>query len=206
MGRFEKQLTEALAKCWARWTQQAAELHTFRADHENETKARKCFFKLNNESIAAVREDLAVDYQALADRYSEEVVQILEEYDTAELEIVRQLQKYEADRLATRRQSVEMVELPDSPPEEAEPKPQEEQIAATSTPPIREFATEETPDPAPIPVQDAIPPTTPLPTPTTAPPQPEPCPTAKTTLPAQPNLTTEPTTTPLAEPAWDRSA
>ena len=90
-GRFEKQLTEALAKCWARWTQQAAELHTFRADHENETKARKCFFKLNNESIAAVHEDLGANYQALVDRISEEVVKNLEEYIAAELEIAHQL-------------------------------------------------------------------------------------------------------------------
>ena len=71
--RFEKQLTKALAKGWAGWVQQAAELHTFRADHENRTKAGKGFFKLNNESIAIVREDSAADYQALADRHSEEV-------------------------------------------------------------------------------------------------------------------------------------
>ena len=32
---------EALAKGWAGWTQQAAELHTFRADHDNRTKAAK---------------------------------------------------------------------------------------------------------------------------------------------------------------------
>ena len=66
-GRFEKQLTEALAKGWAGWTQQAAELHTFRTDHETRTKAGKGFFKLNNENIAVVREELAADYQALAD-------------------------------------------------------------------------------------------------------------------------------------------
>ena len=100
-GRFEKQLTEALAKEWGGWTQQASEHHTFRADHEDWTKAGKGFFKLNNESIVVVREDLAADYQALADRHSEEVVQILEEYGTAELEIARQLQENEADPLAT---------------------------------------------------------------------------------------------------------
>ena len=84
-----------------RWTQQAAELHTLHADHESQTKDRKGFFKLNNESIAAVREDLAADYQALVDRHSEEVVQILEEYDTAALEIARLLQENEVDRLPT---------------------------------------------------------------------------------------------------------
>ena len=63
-------------------------------------KARKGFFKLNNKSIAAAREDLATDYKALANRHSEEVVQILEEYGTDELEIARQLQKNEADKPA----------------------------------------------------------------------------------------------------------
>ena len=75
-GRFKRKLTKALDRGWARWTKQVAKLHTFRADHENRTKEGKGFFKLNNDSIAAVREDLAADYQALADRHSEEVVQI----------------------------------------------------------------------------------------------------------------------------------
>ena len=79
----------------------AAKLHTFRVDHENQSKAGKGFFKLNNKSIAAVREDLAVDYQALADRHSDEMAQILEEYGAPELEITHQLQKNEAERLAT---------------------------------------------------------------------------------------------------------
>ena len=167
--------------------------------------ARIMKIKLNNESIAVVRKDLAADYQALADQHSEEVVHILEEYVTTQLEIICQIQENEVDRQATGRQSVETVELPDNPLEEAAPKPQEEVVAATSTPPISEPATKETPEPAPIPVPHAMPPTTPLPT-TTAPPQPESCPTPTTELPAQPDLTTEPTTTPLAEPAWDRSA
>ena len=84
-GRFEKQLKVALAKVWAGWTQPATELHTFRADHKNRTKQGKGFFKLNNESIVAVRKDLAADDQALAYCHSEEVAQILEEYGATEL-------------------------------------------------------------------------------------------------------------------------
>ena len=68
-GRFEKQLTEALEKGWVGLTKEAAELHTFRADHENRMKADKGFFKINNDSIVAVREDLVVDYQAAANRH-----------------------------------------------------------------------------------------------------------------------------------------
>ena len=74
-----------MGKGWAGWAQQAAELHTFYADQENQTKVGNGFFKLNSESIAAVREDLADDYQALADRHSEELVQILEENEAERL-------------------------------------------------------------------------------------------------------------------------
>ena len=101
-GRFKKLLVEALAKGWAGWAQQAAELHTFHADHENRTKEGKGFLKLNDESIATVREDLAADYQTLADRHSEEVVQILEEYSATELEIAHQLVSSERPRAETR--------------------------------------------------------------------------------------------------------
>ena len=86
---------------WARWTQQAAELPTFRVDQENRTKAGKRFFKLNNGSISAIREDLVADYQALSDRHSEDVVQILEEYGATEVEVARQLQENEAEKQAT---------------------------------------------------------------------------------------------------------
>ena len=85
-------LTEAMPKGWVGWAQQATELHTFCADHENGTKAEHGFFNLCHKSIAAVREDLVTDYQALADQHSEEIAHILE-YGATELEIVHQLHK-----------------------------------------------------------------------------------------------------------------
>ena len=112
-------LTEALDRGWAGWTKQAVELHTFRVDHDNQTKEGKCFFKINNDSIAAVREDLAAKYQDLADHHLEEVVQILEEYGAVDLEIAHQLQHYEANRHGTKLQTVETVELPYNVTEEA---------------------------------------------------------------------------------------
>ena len=199
-GRFEKQLKVALAKVWAGWTQPATELHTFRADHKNRTKAGNRFLKLNNVSIAAVREDLTADYQALADRHLEEVVQILEEYGAADLEIAHQLKQYEADRQATGRQTVETVELQDSPLEEAAANLQGEPVLTTPAPPNGEPAMKGTSEPAPLPVLETMPPPAPSPTTTTVPPQPEPCPATTTELPPQPDLTTEPMTVPLAEP------
>ena len=195
-GNFEHRLTEALAKGWAGWAQQAAELHTFRADHENRTKSGQGFFKLSNESIAAVREDLATDYQALADRHSEEVAQILEEYGATEVEIAHRLQANEADRLATVQQTIETVELPDSSPEDAGPTPQEEPVAATASPPVSEPTLMEASDSGSIPIPDATEAATPLPTTLDAPPQAEPHTTATREQPVHPEPTPELATTP----------
>mgnify|MGYP000494644238 FL=1 len=71
--RFTTQLKTALDKGWMAWAAQAAELHTYRADWENRRKDGRGFYKLNEESIAAVREDLAQDYRTLADQHSEEL-------------------------------------------------------------------------------------------------------------------------------------
>ena len=119
-NRFVRQLKEALDRGWASWTKQAAELHTFRADHDNRAKEGKGFFKLNNDSIATVREDLAKDYQALADQQLEEVTQILEAYGAAEEELGHQIQATEADRLSIGQQTVETIAIPNSPPKDVE--------------------------------------------------------------------------------------
>ena len=128
------------------------------------------------------------------------MAQILEEYGADELEIVHQLQKNEAERLATRQQTIEIVQLPDSPKEEAVPKRQEEPVAATSTPPVREPTTEETPDPGSISMPNATDATTPLPMTPAAPPQIDSCTTTTREPLAQLELTSEPKTTPVAEP------
>ena len=57
--RFTTQLKAALDKGWTAWATQAAELHTYRADWENRRKEGRGFYKLNEESIAVIREDLA---------------------------------------------------------------------------------------------------------------------------------------------------
>ena len=57
---------------------QAAELHIYCANRENCRKDGKGFYKLSEDSIAAVRKDLAEDYQALANQHSEELRQLME--------------------------------------------------------------------------------------------------------------------------------
>ena len=101
IDRFVQQMKEVLERGWASLTKQAAELHTFHTDQKNRVKEAKGFYKLNEESIASVREDLEADYQALADHHSEEVVQLLEDYGASDLEIARHLHEYEDVRKAT---------------------------------------------------------------------------------------------------------
>ena len=54
------------------------------------------------------------NYQALADHHSEEIVQLLEDFSAAKVEIARHLQEYEVERKVAALGEVETVELPDS--------------------------------------------------------------------------------------------
>ena len=166
-------------------------------------KEGKGFYKLNDESIAAVREDLAADYQALANHHSEEVIQLLEEYGTTDLEIACHLHQYEAERRATGLQPVETVELQDSPPEEPAMAPltPREPTSTTLVPTDAEPDTVFTQEPTPV-LKTEI---TPSPAPTSATtikstPQPKPRP-AMTTEP-MPQLDLMPKTT--MGPTFDR--
>ena len=70
----------------------------YRADWENRWQDGKGFYKLNEESIAPVCEDLTQDYQALADRHSEEIAQLLKEFGDNQLDTSLQLQAIENEQ------------------------------------------------------------------------------------------------------------
>ena len=61
------------------WAAQAAELHTHHADWENRRKEGRGFYKLSDETVAAVREDLTKYYQQLVEQHSEELAHLLRE-------------------------------------------------------------------------------------------------------------------------------
>ena len=96
-NKFLHELREAVERGWSDWAKQAAELHTFRADRENRLKASKGFYKLHEESIASICEDLEAEYQALADHHSEEVVQLLVDFGQDKLEVACHLHQYEVE-------------------------------------------------------------------------------------------------------------
>ena len=60
-------------------------------DWENRHKEGKGFYKLSEESIATVCEDLTHDYQTLAYCHTEEMAQLLEDFGESQEEAFRQL-------------------------------------------------------------------------------------------------------------------
>ena len=74
---------------------QAAELCTNRAYWENRVKDWKDFYKLSEDNIATVREDLTKDYHSLADRrHTEERVQLSEDLGESQDETSRKLHNH----------------------------------------------------------------------------------------------------------------
>ena len=65
--KFLTQLKTVMDKGWEACATQTAELHTYRADWENRKKEGMGFYKLNDEIVATVCEDLAKDYSELAE-------------------------------------------------------------------------------------------------------------------------------------------
>ena len=58
---------------WKEWSQQVAELQTLRADAENRKKAGDKFYKMDEESIITIREELSEDFFALVEVHLKEV-------------------------------------------------------------------------------------------------------------------------------------
>ena len=73
-------LQAALDKGWVGWAKQATKHHTYRVDWENRCKEGKGFYKLSDDRIATICEDMMWDNQALANRHAEEMAQLLEDF------------------------------------------------------------------------------------------------------------------------------
>ena len=96
--RARTSINECSEKVWKEWSQQAAELQTLWADEENRKKAGDKFYKMNEESIVAIREELSEDFFALAEAHLKEVRGLLEILDDGQLDTQLQLEKYAEDR------------------------------------------------------------------------------------------------------------
>ena len=79
--RAQTSINECSEKVWKEWSQQAVELQTLWADAENRTKAGDKFYKMDEESIVIIREELSEDFFAVAEAHLKEVWGLVERLD-----------------------------------------------------------------------------------------------------------------------------
>ena len=89
---------ESLEKGWKTWS--AAELWLLRTERENQKAQGSGFFKMSEEAIAIVQEDIAKDICEIAAFYKEEINMIMQEFDKHDVDTSVQLDNLEAERVS----------------------------------------------------------------------------------------------------------
>ena len=74
-------VNESIDKGWKTWSAQASELQLLRADRDNRKAQGQGFFKMSEEVISIVREDIAKDLYEMDACHREEVSRIMQEFD-----------------------------------------------------------------------------------------------------------------------------
>ena len=74
-------IEEMLARAWQEWSAQDAELHVLCADAENRRKEGRGFYKMDEDNIELLREDLTEEYHTLAKSHIAAIEQLLEEFN-----------------------------------------------------------------------------------------------------------------------------
>ena len=97
--RAQASINESTEKVWKEWSQQATELQTLRADAENQRKTGDKFYKMDEESIVTIREELSEDFFALAEEHLKEIRVLVERLDDGQLATQLELEKYEKDHI-----------------------------------------------------------------------------------------------------------
>ena len=97
-NRAQTSINESSEKVKKEWSHQAVELQTLWADVENRKKAGDKFYKMDEESIVTIREELSEDFFALAEGHLKEFRGLVEILDDDQLDTQLQLEKYEQDR------------------------------------------------------------------------------------------------------------
>ena len=74
------------------------ELQLLRADRENRKAQGHGFFKMTEEAISTIKEDIAKDLSEITAYHQEEVNRLMQEFDKHDIETVVQFEAYEAER------------------------------------------------------------------------------------------------------------
>ena len=73
-------------------------MQLLRADKENRKAQGQGFFKMMEEAISTIQEDIAKDLSDIATCHQEEVNQLMQEFDKDEIDRTVQFEAYEAER------------------------------------------------------------------------------------------------------------
>ena len=85
-NRSKTSIDDYSVELWMQWSQQAAELQTLRADAENRKKVGDNFYKMDEESIVTIREELSDDFFSLAELHLGAVRRLVERLDDDQLD------------------------------------------------------------------------------------------------------------------------
>ena len=103
---MKEKLEECLVAIWKEWLVHAVELQVFFVDAENRAKSEEIFYKMDEESIITIREELSKDFQAMAKVQTDEIRKILEECEDDQLQLILDLETYERERVQRKKQHI----------------------------------------------------------------------------------------------------
>jgi hypothetical protein len=117
LNQTKSLIEDSSIKWWTSWTRNAAELQLLRADAENRRKEGDDYYMLTSEDFTGIRDELAEDFQALADDQLGQVRQLVAQLDDDRLEAQIQFESYERSRTREEEARVQVtVNLSDEEP------------------------------------------------------------------------------------------
>ena len=97
--QLNRKIEETLGRAWQDWSAQAVELHVLRVDAENRRKEGRGFYKMDENNIQTLREDLTEEYHTLAKSHTAAIDQLLEEFNDDQMMFRLGAETYEEERL-----------------------------------------------------------------------------------------------------------
>ena len=91
-------LEECSATIWEHWSKEVAKLQILRADVKNRKKSGDNFYKMDEESIITIQEELSKDFYVLAQIQIGGVQRLLKEFEDDQLSATLELEGYEGER------------------------------------------------------------------------------------------------------------
>ena len=83
---------------WNQWFLQATKIKLVQTDDANRKKADENFYKMDEESIVTIREELSDDFFALAETQIEAVRKLIDRLEDDQLDVQLQFKGYERER------------------------------------------------------------------------------------------------------------